>query len=310
MKKTIHKYLKKTHVKIICIIVVLFMLSPVIYSFSRYIANIVNDYYLESKNFYFNSNRVKQSGSLYKINNWTGVGDFSLDISVNSRKNAIHASDFDITYNVTYTCPADVICTLNKNSGTIYHATNDDDFRLTITPQRAFNDGESVTVHIAAISQSPYIKKIEADFQMIVGKRGVTYEITDETNRPYLMVAITNAITSYKIITAFDSYSVGDEIDMSVYRALSDVNKAKCASAIIMLSFDPNIVLLDTTSSVLNNATTQTQLINGVSYVREITFKVDAMSSYEVRFYKKTPSANYSYHGTGGPPIITFNAVT
>ena len=303
MKNYFIKFKNKIYTKPF-IITMIIVLIPTIYTFTRYFLKENADYYLESKNFYFNSNRLKKDNPLYKINNWTGVGVFTLDISMNSRKNNLLESNFDIAYNLSYTCTGDVICSISKNSGVIYETTHMDDFVLTISPTRAFDEGESVYINVSATSTVPYVSTISADFEIVVGKRGVSYTIDDEDNRPYLLVAITNAITSYEVKEAFDSYSIGDEIDVDTYLNLTSTNKNKCISALIRLNFDPNDVVLDTTSSILNDAIIQSILIDGINYVNEITFKMDAMSSLEVRFYKLDNTKNYSYPFNASPIVL------
>ena len=308
MKKKMAAFFKKPHAKLVVIVTALIIIIPLGVSLSRYIMRVVRDSYLESKNFYFNSNRLKKDNPTYQINNWTGVGDFTIDITVTSKKNNQLAADFDIAYNTSYVCPSDVICTISKSSGVIYAATNTDSFILTVTPTRAFDDGVTVSVKISSTSSSPYVETISAVFDIVVGKRGISYTIDDEAASPYLLVSITNALASYRILEAFDSYSVGDEIDATVYKALSDVNKAKCVSAYITLEFDPEIVVLDTTSPYLKGAITETKVISGVDYVNKIKFKMDATMSAEVRFYKIDSTQDYSYPFVNLTSIIDFDA--
>ena len=73
---------------------------------------------------------------------------------------------------------------LDKNSGIIYNTSENhsDSVILTVNPQRAYTENESITIYIEAESTSPYNKTISANFQYIVGKSGITYEIEDEAN--------------------------------------------------------------------------------------------------------------------------------
>jgi len=303
MKAYLKNLIKKRHIKLFLVIILICAILPLVTTLTRYILEKVEDYYLESKNFYFNSNYLKKDNPLYQINNWTGIGNFTIDISLNSSKNNLLSSDFDITYDITYTCPADLNCTFDNTSGIIYKATHTDSIKLTIIPTRVFEEKESATIHVEATSKDPYVRTISADFQIIVGKTGVTYAIDDAKNNPYLIVSITNALTSYKVTSPFSTYQVGDELDINVYRALSDQEKKNCVSATISLSFDPNIIVLDTTSEVLKEGIINNQDIDGLSYVNKITFTMDAMSSQEVRFYKIDHTKNYTY------PIVNQNSI-
>ena len=71
---------------------------------------------------------------------------------------------------------------------------------------------------------------------------------------------------------------------------------AKCYSALITLSFDPTVVVLDMTNSNYLNATNvTTQNVSGINYTNGITFEVEPISSTIVRFYKNNVSQNYTY---------------
>lgn len=308
MKKVIGLLKDKPKVRIAVIIVCIIAMVPIAITFARFVTERIRDNYLESKNFFFNSNRLKSDNPTYHINNWSGVGDFTIEIEMNSLKNSLLKSDFDVAYTTSYICPADVLCSISKNNSVIYKASSTDTFSLTITPTREFADGESITIKISATSSSPYVSTLSADFQITVGKRGISYEIDDETNRPYLLVSVTNALSYYTVNQAFDSYSVGDKIDNVVYRNLSDADKSKCSSATITLDFDPREVVLDTTSTILNGAQIQDEVIDGVSYINEITFNMNAMSSQEIRFYKLDYTKNYTYPIVNPTSIIGFSA--
>ena len=93
---------------------------------------------------------------------------------------------------------------------------------------------------------------------------------------------------------------------METYQALSASEKQNCASAIITLRFDPNVILLDMTSEFYQNAfDIETVQINNYEYIKAFSFKIDAMSSSNIKFYKKTVSNNYSYPNENANSIIT-----
>ena len=123
------------------------------------------------------------------------------------------------------------------------------------------------------------------------------------------MFNITNTRQSYFARTAFGSYNVGDEIIAEDYLALSDADKEKFSSARITLSFDPNIVILDTTANITKNSEKQYTIVDGISYISSITFDMDAVSSMAIRFYKKDTSKNYTYPIITTTPIINFSAL-
>ncbi len=295
--------------RLIILLVGLLAISPLAITFSRYVIQNVKNYIMQANHFFFNSDKLVDGGITYEINNWGGASNIEIQFELNNHKNNILTSDADITYTLTTTCDeTEVICSLDSNSGTIQKAEKTDQFTLTVVPQRAFDDNESVTVSVSASSSSPYEKTLSATFVITVGRRGIDYEITDKVNQPYFMFSITNALDTYKVVTAFGDYSVGDIITTNEYLALSAANKANCASAIITLTFDPSVVVLDTTSDIMKVATYTTTTYQGIAYISSITFDVDVLTSTEVRFYKRDRSANYTYPIVNNSSVVTFQA--
>ncbi len=294
--------------KLLIFMIVFVLILPVGITFSRYVVQNIRNYIMEANNFFFNSDKLVQNGITYEINNWGGAGNIDIQFELNNHKNNILTSATDIVYELTTTCDDGLICSLNSTSGTIQKEEKTDSFVFTITPTRAFNDNESVTVSVNARATSPYVKELSATFVVTVGRRGIDYEITDSRNSPYLLFRITNALDTYKVITAFNGYSVGDIIPTQEYLGLSSENRNKCASVIVTLTFNPSEVILDTTSDILKKSTTQTTAYQGVNYISSITFPVDVMTSEEIRFYKINSSNNYTYPIVNSTPIISFTA--
>ena len=92
------------------------------------------------------------------------------------------------------------------------------------------------------------------------------------------------------------------------YESLSEENKSKCVSSKITLTFNPEIVILDTTSTAyIKKETYTTTTINGYEYINSITFNMDSESSEVVKFYKANTNMNYTYPIINDNSIITFN---
>ena len=139
-----------------------------------------------------------------------------------------------------------------------------------------------------------------------------TYNIDDASGELALNLNLTNSMAYYEVEQAFGSYSVGDTISQEVYETLSDTNKAKCFSAKVTLTFDPNVILLDSTDeSIKNRLSTgyQETTINGNNYVSKYTFKVDAATNKKIIFYKNNPSLDYTYPITNPNSIVTVDVV-
>ena len=176
-----------------------------------------------------------------------------------------------------------------------------------MTPKTDANlqEGDSIWVEVSAKSTSPYKKTLTGKFVVVVGMYGLSYEIDDSADSPYLEVRITNTLDYYKVISAFDSYNVGDKIDISTYQALDDSKKVNCTSSVIHLSFDPNYVILDMTSHAYLSrySVGTTALSDGYDYVNDITFGIDALSSNTIKFYKVNSSMDYTY------PLVNSNSI-
>ena len=293
--------------KIIIILLIIALLLPVGITFSRYVLENIKSYLMEANHFFFNSDKLVAGGISYEINNWGGSTNVPIDFELNNHKNNILTSDADIVYSIELTYDETLLaCSLSSYSGVIQVDEKTDEFSLTITPLSAFDDGESVSVTVTATSSSPYEKTLSATFIITVGRRGVDYEIRDKANQSYLMFNITNSLDTYKVIEPFGDYGLNHIFTTNEYLALTPAERAKCASIVVTLSFNPSVVILDTTSDILKQATYTTTTYNGVAYINSITFGVDVMTSEEIRFYKRNTSQNYSYPSVNPSSIITF----
>ena len=200
------------------------------------------------------------------------------------------------------------MCSVNSTGGIIRSADQSASFNALITPNATFNDGDEAFIEITVKSTSPYTKTLKGRFILKVGKNGLSYKIEDKKNRPYLNLSITNTIDYYLIKTAFGNYSVNDRIDKTTYKSLSEEEKAKCVSAQVTLTFDPNIVIFDMTNSVyLKKDSITTTNIDGFDYINSITFKMEPESSEVVKFYKADTTKNYTYPITNNNSIIDFS---
>ncbi len=303
---------KISYKKLLLLVPLLVVMSIGTFTLAKYVIEEFHSYYLNAKNFYFTSNRLKKQIATYMVNNWSGVGSFDISFDLSSEKNNYIYADYDIPYTVSATCPNDVTCTLDKTSGTVYHESTDhsDTVTLYVVPSRSYGENERLQIYIEASSTSPYVETISANFIYVVGKQGVTYEIEDETNRPYMLFKITNAINYCTVIEAFGNYSVDDEIETSVYRTLSATDKAKCVGEEVTLSFNPNTIVLDTTDNLSRTANTTTTTISGTAYINSLNFLLEPSSTVAIKYYKLTPSANYTYPHENDPCIITVSFPT
>lgn len=295
--------------QIIIILAILLCTTSFVVVFGRYVTNSINNFFLRSKEFYFNSDKLSENKSVFQIENWSGVDDYTITVNMNSRKNNIQVASYDISYDITYTCSDNAICQLSKESGVISKDTNTDFFNLTITPNTQLETGDRVTVEIEATSTSNYKKTIKGKFTLVVGQENLTYQITDAPDEPYMNLRITNTLSYYVVRQSFGDYIVNQKIDIDTYLALTDENKAKCFSSIVTMSFDPTKILLDITNENYPNVTNvTTTTINGKNYINSITLPIDAISSADLRFYKVDTLADYTYPNLNNNCIVTITA--
>lgn len=279
-------------------------------SFGRYIYNDIRDYYLASKSFYFSSDKLTANRAIYQVDNWSAVDPYRIEISLNNSKNNLVHANSDIDYEIDYVCSSNVLCSVSKESGTIYSnsETGIDSFSAVLTPNATFNDGDQAFIEITVSSTHPYKKTISGRFILKVGKVGLSYFIDDVAGRPYLDFHVTNTFDYYLVKQAFGNYSVNDRIDKNDYINLNVADRNKCVSAFINLSFDPSVVILDMTSSAyLNSISSSTVMLDGYYYVNNLNFRMDSESSEVVRFYKADATSNYTYPLVNNSSIINFS---
>lgn len=299
--------LKKKHWIIIAIVLIVLSIT---FSYGRFIYNGLRNYYLSTKSFYFNSDKMSDNESYYQLDNWSGVEPVTITFNMDSKKNNLVASPDNIAYDIEFECSSNVNCVASKNSGLIMNGTHTDSFTITMTPNTTLYQGDYIELEVSASATSPYTKTISGKFKINVGEIGLSYEILDEANRAYLDFNITNTLDYYKVRTPFGTHNQNDKIEISEYMSLSPEDKRKCASAVITLSFNPNVLRLDMTSEAFLQAigTSTSVLSDGYDYINSVTFSVEALSSNAVRFYKLNTSNNYTYPFVTNTPIVTFSS--
>ena len=304
IKAKLDKYGKKAYILLGTLLI--FVLTTI--TSGKYIYNDIRDFYLASKSFYFNSDKLTVNRAIYQVDNWSAVDPYTITINLNnSKNNLIHASS-DITYEISYVCSNNVLCSINSEGGTLYTEEGSSYFNAVITPNSTFEVGDEAFIEITVKSTYPYKKTLSGRFILKVGKSGLTYTIDDKIGRPYLNFNITNTIDYYLVKEAFDSYQVGDRIDRLTYIELPEENKRKCLSAEVTLTFDPNKVILDTTNTIfLKKESYTTTTINNYDYINSITFRMDSESSEVVKFYKSDTNIDYTYPITNDISIINFS---
>lgn len=310
-KEYIYK-LKKKYKKrqILIMLLILICITSFGVIFGRYVTNNVKEFFVRSKEFYFESDKLAEETAFFQVENWSGVDDYTITIYMNSRKNNLEATTYDIGYDINYTCSDNAICSLSKTEGIIHSNTNSDYFNLVITPNVALNTGDKVIVDIEVKSTTNYEKTLKGRFTLVVGKENLTYQITDAPNNPYMELSLTNTLSYYTVRETFNGYTVGQRINVDTYLGLPDVDKKKCKSSIVKIDFDPKTILLDLTDDLYANATNVTTTsIDGNTYVNSLTIELDVESSENLRFYKVDSSKDYTYPNENNKSILTVTVI-
>lgn len=310
MQKKIKYKAKYQKQQIILIMLILLAMISLIIIFGRYITNSINNFFLRSGEFYFESDKLSENGMTLQVDNWSGVDDYTITINMNSRKNNIEVASYDIPYNIKYSISDNAICNLSKTEGIIYASSNTDYFNLTITPNTQLRNGDRVVVDIEVNSTSEYKKTLKGKFILVVGQENITYQITDEEKSPYLDLSITNTLSYYTIKESFGNYNKGDRIDGDTYLALSDADKSKCYSGQVKIEFNPQEILLDMTSEVYNKAENiEISNIDGTIYIKSFTINIDAISSVDIRFYKVDVTKDYTYPNNDNNSVVKVTTI-
>lgn len=281
MRKKLNK--KKIALVIIISIIIICITYPI---FGRYVYNNIRDAYLKSKNFSFTSNFLENTEKTYKYANWSGLETYEIDIQLYSYENELSLFNYDgsgLEYKLSCNIedPTKAIVHIDDNTnGTsektdyIPNATNIKDIKIYLEPKTTLNAGEIITLNITAETTKPYKKKLTAKFQIIVSEQLVSYKIEDEED--------------------------------SIYATLKLLN-AKAEENQITLSFNPEIIGIDTTDETYINKISQTtKKITGsdAQYIYSITISIGASESKNIKFYKKDKSQNYTYPNNSGENMI------
>lgn len=268
----------KPSVRLTVVLVLFLLVSYPVYTFSRYVYDLITYSIYNSQNFYFKSDFLAENNPEYNIANWDGADDYVLVINMNSVLNELKSATMDIDYDIHYECTGDVTCSIDKESSTIKvdngspTTNNRDSFTITMVPNHVFDDNEKAEISIRVNSTSPYEKELKGKFIIKVEKAGLAYEITDEENSVISVLRLTNSLTYYTVQTAFQSYAVGDIILNDDYKMLSVEDQEKCVSNEALLEFDPRVIQMDMTNQYFIKAKKNNLVSYGDYYVVKSSF--------------------------------------
>lgn len=275
---------------ILSFVLFIFIITP--FTYGKVVYNIVNSYYLETKDFYFNSDSLDVLTKNHFINNWDGSNSYSFTINLNNRKNTYISTQSDIDYSVQYSCSSNALCVVDKSFGVIKENEYDDFLNVSLTLNEDYKIGEDVYFNISVSSLSPYSKTISAKYVFSISSNSISYKIIDKADTDYFTLRIFNNNDYYFIKKIFNNYKIDDIISSKEYDNLEDMYKKNCYSNVITIDFNPDYFYVD--NSVLNNGDVFDLNVGDDSYYNH--FKLYSLSQTEtdIRFYKKNRSIDYS----------------
>lgn len=306
---------KKIAVLLVCI--VLFVSSLFFINYSRYVKDMVQTYYLRTKKFYFNSNRLTTLGKDYQSNPWiiNDPNNYRISIAMNTKLNSLKVMTDDVVYDVSCRVLRDgkesdvakcffegegedtnsMTRTISGKKGEEENLLeNTDSFNIEVKPIKMdqLTDGDKVTIEIIANAITPYKQTLSGRFELVVGDYGVSYEIDDQIGRRYIDCIVTNTVPLEEKIVEL-TIAKPDEIIFDQNNSILDVIK----------KYDQGSYT-DEEWKKIGFGTTVDE--NG--YINKIRFKVEEKSSRLVRFYKRDLGNNYTFISNSFNPNSDENA--
>lgn len=302
------------------------VIVPATITFSRYVYAKVRTFYFATQEFYFTSDKLESGKTAhFETTNWAGIDDYVIRINMFTKKNSNEGTTYDVDYDITYSYgvydkndiyynnSAELIdFYISKTEGTVeYTSSNKDYFDIIVKTKQNLKDDDYIKIFVTAESKGPYIETLTGEFIIGITNLGMNYSIDDNQYDPYLQLSVTNTRNSYTVETPFGAYDADDNLTIDEYMAITnEADRNKCYSMYIYLSFDPEKVVLDTTSDVYIDAIEKNWIqtitgSDGKRYVNYVALKIDAEESKVIKFYKKDISQDYTYQsGTSGVDSI------
>ena len=144
---------------------------------------------------------------------------YSKDVSMND------AIGYDKDGNEYANADDYITFTISKTNGTVLANSDKDTFGIYVTTKGNLKDDDYILFHVEAISRGPYIETLKGDFKVGITNLGMSYEINDNPNDPYLQLSVTNTRNYYFTKEAFGGYGAAVKIPVEEYLSLSDENK-------------------------------------------------------------------------------------
>ena len=88
-KKRNSTYYRYTRKQILVLSVLVIFCLSLVTILARYVLKYANNFYTSTKEFYFESDKLKESNPTYRIEQWTGINSYSIPIKLSTAKNTL-----------------------------------------------------------------------------------------------------------------------------------------------------------------------------------------------------------------------------
>ncbi|MDD3187241.1 MAG: hypothetical protein PHD02_02060 [Bacilli bacterium] len=283
--------LSKTKINILILLIVS-LLFTMTFSYAKYASNLVKDYYLKSKGFYFYSDYL----DIIPVNNSNNAWDYeAISFNIRNNLNDSVASDYDISYTASCSIEGvsetDVVCNMYNSSTDIYNGI--------ISSVKACINETSDLVDVSSYTEEEcnnggYL------YKSIKNEVNLYFDI-DLVNQSYI---ITDLIVDVDVVSTspysktisgkFYIHKDNDQLivvnmnDYSNYDRLNLYNSSD-TSKCIQVSWNTSKFLIDNPYSDFPNYLTDTN-----NYINEFKIMLEANTSISYVFYKNSFSSTYT----------------
>ncbi len=220
MKKILKKH-NNIIIYLIIIIVFILVLSIIGGTYGYYFHKNQSDGYVESSNFYFESDYLKEEGKLYNLN----TGTTSITFELRNFADALRYTKSDINYEVTITNN----CKIEVSNATDYDAS---DSKIVSSLKGGSKQSHIITITglekgkeytVTATSNSGYKKTVSATFKVREFENNF-YQTVSE-NEPYIYLTIWTENVSGNVTIEFPIGLIPDNTCAGMEDVLTDSGK-------------------------------------------------------------------------------------
>jgi len=287
--------MNKQKIIILCSVFVMigmFTTIIVVKSYSRYTSSNVWNYYLKSKNFYFESDKLSTEGSKHSDTIWDGE---KVDFVIKNSESTDQISDSDINYKVS--------CKVNGNDKLKCKVNGEDEFSGTLSSYKTCENTTGDGVDTSSYTKSQ-CELAGYTYKMSETKKDLYFEIISEdteykiTEAEVVVTAISTSPYKKTLTGTFvlNKETTGEGSIEKQYNSYGDYSRliisnyydeAKC----LIVNWDSSTKILDIQSSEEDLSSLDSEYVNGMN------IKIPANSNSSFIFYDlNTPIDDFELH--------------